>query len=202
MATYTDSESQSFDLSDDTSDDGVYTSNAPSSYRLTRFTRPLIDYVRNEWQTSAKYAHLPSSSTDRSRSDSPKWLQMIHSIVTAPRFRRYVLVYMSLLVSCIVGWKFVLSPRMQEHASLLRALDPNVKAEVGGWFGSNALPRFDYIEQLRTLDPALLPAEAAPEGGQPSQRRLIVIGDVHGCKSERAYIPSAYMAPVVLLNCT
>ncbi|EAU33545.1 conserved hypothetical protein [Aspergillus terreus NIH2624] len=182
MAAYPDSESQPFDYTSDSDDDGLYSSNTPApSYRLTRFTRPLVDYVRNEWQTSAKYTHLSPSSHDRS--DSPRWLQMILSIVAAPRFRRYVLVYLSLLVSCFLGWKFVLSPRLQEHASLLRALDPNVKQEVGGWFGTNALPRFDYIVQLRTLDPALLPAETAT-AGQPSQRRLIVIGDVHGCKTE------------------
>ncbi|KAL4895455.1 Ser/Thr protein phosphatase family [Aspergillus ambiguus] len=182
MAIYTDSETQSLDYSDDTSDDGLYGSNiGVPSYRLTRFTRPLIDYVRNEWQTSAKYSHLPSS---HDRSDTPRWLQMVLSIVTAPRFRRYVLVYLSLLISCFVGWKFVLSPRLQEHASLLRALDPNVKEEVGGWFGTNALPSFDYIVQLRTLDPALLPAETSEDAGDRGQRRLIMIGDVHGCKSE------------------
>ncbi|KAF9894553.1 hypothetical protein FE257_006438 [Aspergillus nanangensis] len=188
MATYPDSESQSFDLSDDTSDDGMYLSSshhkpAAPSYKLSRFTGPLIDYVRNEWQTNAKYAHLPSTG-DRRRSESPRWIQMIMSIVTAPRFRRYVLVYMSLFLAAVLGWTFLLSPQLQEHASLLRALDPQVKQEVGGWFGTNALPSFDDIVQLRTLDPALLPSHAVDQTGEAIPRRLIVIGDVHGCKVE------------------
>ncbi|THC88405.1 hypothetical protein EYZ11_012145 [Aspergillus tanneri] len=170
-------------MSDDSSDDGLYSSGP--SYRMTRYTRPLIDYVRNEWQIgTAKYSHLPTSTSTSERPETPRWIQMIVSIVTAPRFRRYVVVYMTLLLSCFVGWKFILSPRLQEHAALLRSLDPHVKDEVGGWFGSNALPTFDNVVQLRDLDPSYLPVEKTPDLGQPSQRRLIMIGDVHGCKEE------------------
>lgn len=175
---------ENIDMSDDTSDDGLYHQSGPS-YRLARFTRPLIDYVRNEWQMGTKYSHLPTSTSERP--ESPRWVQMITSIVTAPRFRRYVVVYLTLLVSCFVGWKFVLSPRLEEHSALLRSLDPNVKDEVGGWFGANALPTFDNIVQLRDLDPSYLPAEKAAEPNQLNQRRLIMIGDVHGCKEECAY---------------
>ncbi|KAH8423472.1 putative serine/threonine-protein phosphatase [Aspergillus melleus] len=172
---------ENIDMSDDTSDDGLYHQSGPS-YRLARFTRPLIDYVRNEWQMGTKYSHLPTSTSERP--ESPRWVQMITSIVTAPRFRRYVVVYLTLLISCFVGWKFVLSPRLEEHSALLRSLDPNVKDEVGGWFGANALPTFDNIVQLRDLDPSYLPAEKAAEPNQLNQRRLIMIGDVHGCKEE------------------
>lgn len=182
MVNYTSHEN--IDMSDDTSDDGLYHHSGPSN-RIARFTRPLIDYVRNEWQMGTKYSHLPTSSSERP--ESPRWIQMITSIVTAPRFRRYVVVYLSLLISCFVGWKFVLSPRLEEHSALLRSLDPQAKDEVGGWFGSNALPTFDNIVQLRDLDPSYLPAEKAAGPNQLNERRLIMIGDVHGCKEECAY---------------
>ncbi|EIT81217.1 Ser/Thr protein phosphatase family [Aspergillus flavus] len=174
------------DYADDSSDDGLHSfndnNNSASSYRLTKYARPLIDYVRNEWQSNPKYASLPTTNSDTS--DYPRWVQMLGSIVTAPRFRRYVLVYTTVLVSCWLGWKFVVSPRLEEHAAILHALDPQVKEEVGGWFGANALPRFDNIVQLRTLEPSLLPGEVTSESDEHGGRRLIFIGDVHGCKDE------------------
>lgn len=86
-----------------------------------------------------------------------------------------------------------MSPRLEEHAAILHALDPQVKEEVGGWFGANALPRFDNIVQLRTLEPSLLPGEVTSESDEHGGRRLIFIGDVHGCKDECAY--NAYNTP-------
>ncbi|KAE8386343.1 Metallo-dependent phosphatase-like protein [Aspergillus alliaceus] len=173
------------DYPDNTSDDTTPLSfthnNDIPSYRLTRYVRPLIDYARNEWQANPKYASLPTTNTD-DPSNSPRWVQMLGSIVTAPRFRRYVVVYMSVLVSCFVAWKFMISPRLEEHTAILRGLDPQTKEEVG-WFGANALPRFDDIVQLRTLEPSLVPADTVSGSGS-GEKRLIFIGDVHGCKVE------------------
>ncbi|KAE8137037.1 Metallo-dependent phosphatase-like protein [Aspergillus pseudotamarii] len=185
MARY--SNINNLDYTDDSSDDGLHSFNDDNnnvpSYRLTRYTRPLIDYVRNEWKINPKYASLPTTNTDTS-SDYPRWVQILGSIITAPRFRRYVVVYTTVLLSCWLGWKFIVLPRLEEHAAILRALDPQVKEEVGGWFGANALPRFDNMVQLRTLEPSLLPGEVASESDQHGGRRLIFIGDVHGCKDE------------------
>ncbi|PIG81693.1 Ser/Thr protein phosphatase family [Aspergillus arachidicola] len=173
MARY--SNIDNLDYTDDSSDDGLHSfndnNNSAPSYRLTKYTRPLIDYVRNEWQSNPKYASLPTTNSDTS--DCPRWVQMLGSIVTAPRFRRYVLVYTTVLVSCWLGWKFVVSPRLEEHAAILHALDPQVKEEVGGWFGANALPRFDNMVQLRTLEPSLLPGEVTSESDEHGGRRLI-----------------------------
>ncbi|KAB8258357.1 Metallo-dependent phosphatase-like protein [Aspergillus pseudonomiae] len=185
MARYSNLDNHDY-TDDDSSDDGLHSfndnnNNAPS-YRLTKYTRPLIDYVRNEWQTNPKYASLPLTNGDTS--NCPRWVQLLGSIVTAPRFRRYVVVYTTVLISCWTVWKFIVSPRLEEHAAILRALDPQTKEEVGGWFGANALPRFDNLVQLRTLEPSLLPGEVASESDPHGGRRLIFIGDVHGCKDE------------------
>ncbi|KAF7168784.1 hypothetical protein CNMCM5623_001758 [Aspergillus felis] len=182
MAAHADRES--LEISDDYSDDGFPRSRPGYSYRLNRYTRPLIDFARNEWQTSTKYTAL---SVSPDGSDSPQWVQMFMSIVTAPRFRRYAIIYLVLLVSCLGGWLFLLSPRLEEQEALLHSLDPSTKDDVGGWFGMNALPRFDNITHMRDLDTSLLPAINAQVDGQPSSRRLIFIGDVHGCKDERAF---------------
>ncbi|KAL4872491.1 hypothetical protein BDV12DRAFT_144422 [Aspergillus spectabilis] len=179
-----DREREALDFSNDISDDGLYhaTSSPSPPSRLTRYTRPLIDYVRDGWQNGgAKYTNLNPLSD---RTESPKWVQMVQSIVTAPRFRRYVVVYLSLVVACWAGWHFFLFPRLQENSAILESLGPKQKGRVGGWFGANALPELEDVVQLRDLDPALLPASLAPEDDKPSKRRLIVIGDVHGCKTE------------------
>ncbi|KAE8152023.1 hypothetical protein BDV25DRAFT_128318 [Aspergillus avenaceus] len=171
----------SFEFSDDSSDDGLFLNdnyNSSSSHRFTKYTRPLIDSVRNGWQFSPKYTSLPTTNVDTS--DCPRWFQMLGSIVAAPRFRRYVVVYLSVLISCWVGWKFFLSPRLEEQAAILRALDPQLKDGTRGWFGANAVPTMDNMVQLRTLEPSLLPAGP----GEYSGKRLIFIGDVHGCKIE------------------
>ncbi|KAL6238085.1 hypothetical protein BDW75DRAFT_202590 [Aspergillus navahoensis] len=182
---------EALDFSDDISEDGLchlHPSSSPPS-RLSRFTRPLIDYVRNEWQSSsgAKYSHLggASSSSVSDRSDTPKWAQIVLSIVAAPRFRRYVLVYLALLTACVLGWQFFLFPRLKENSAILTALDPKEKGNAGGWFGANAVPQLEDMIQLKTLDSALLPArEAKEDNSRHSSRRLVVVGDVHGCKEE------------------
>ncbi|KAL4913948.1 Metallo-dependent phosphatase-like protein [Aspergillus aurantiobrunneus] len=91
---------------------------------------------------------------------------MVLSIVTSPRFRRYAIVYLGLLVLCFLGWQFVLHPRSTNNSAIMTSSDSNQKVKVG------------------ELDPALLPASLAPEDDRSSGRRLIFIGDVHGCKPE------------------
>jgi hypothetical protein len=180
---------ETFDISDD---DGLYhrpPSSSPSG--LTRFTGPLINYVRNEWKSSAKYTQLPSASD---HSDPPQWVQMITSIVTVPRFRRYAIVCLSFAIFCVLGWHYILSPRLEERSAILNSLDPMQEDVVGGWFGANALPQLEKVVQLRELNKTLLPAAIVPEDDMPSERRLIFIGDVHGCKSECAYRPSCFIS--------
>lgn len=176
------------DLSDDNSDnesyprpDIYYYPQDPSSGRYSRYSRPLIDYVKNEWQTNA---HNQSSSS--SEDDLPQWARLILTMMAAPRFRRYLVINLLLLVSVFSLWKIFVTPQLKENATLVRSLDPQLKDEVGGWFGANSLPGFDDLVKIRTLSPSLLPADQAGEG--TSRRRLIVVGDVHGCKLECMFI--------------
>lgn len=169
------------EVSDDTDyDDGAHP--AVSSYPRS-FSRPLIDYVKNEWQHNPKYMSQ-SSSPDR---ELPHGIAFLLSIVTAPKFRRYFIVYVVLLITCFAGWKGMLSPRLKENAALVKSLDPHTKELVGGWFGANALPKFTDLVQIRTLDPSLLPGDEPSKANDQNRRRLIFVGDVHGCKDERMY---------------
>lgn len=183
---------ETFDISDISSDDGLHhspPSSSPSTF--TRFTSPLVNYIRNEWQSGAKYTQLPSAAD---QSDPPKWVQMILSIVRVPRFRRHAIVYLSLFIFCVLGWQYILSPRLEERSTILTSLDPRQEDIVEGWSGANALPQLEEVVQLRELNQTLLPAALVPEDGMSGGRRLIFIGDVHGCKSERAYLSSRFIS--------
>ncbi|KAJ5709134.1 Molybdenum cofactor biosynthesis MoeB [Penicillium malachiteum] len=154
---------------------------SPRASRFSRYSRPLIDSVRNGWQSHSNpaYHHL-SPDNDK----HPGWLQMAMSIIAAPRFRRYVIVYLTLFLLGWSGWSLILYPRLEERSSLLHALDPASKAEAGGWFGTNSLPRFDDLIQIRTLDPDFLPTVPLEGDADWKKKRLIIVGDVHGCKEE------------------
>ena len=61
------------------------------------------------------------------------------------------------------------------------SLDSRIKTGKG-WFGINMQPKFADIIQLEKLDRSLLPGETG--GKHEREKRLIVVGDVHGCVDE------------------
>ncbi|OJD24686.1 hypothetical protein ACJ73_03948 [Blastomyces percursus] len=155
--------------------------NSSSSYPRQPL-RPLVDYARNGWMAiEQKYSKLGANM----KVDAAKWwpacMKNLLTLLSAPRFRRYITVYVILVWICLGSWVGLVSPRLKEHTELSRALDMNARDGALGWFGSNALPKFEDLVYLRSLDPALLPSENT---NNPQQKRLIVIGDVHGCLDE------------------
>ncbi|QQK43277.1 Ser/Thr protein phosphatase family [Penicillium digitatum] len=60
---------------------------------------------------------------------------------------------------------------------------------MGKWFGANSSLQFDGLVQIRTLNPDLVPGDLARVGsGEFSRKRLIFVGDVHGCKEELVHL--------------
>lgn len=78
----------------------------------------------------------------------------------------------------------MLSPRLRESSLLDHALDPPSRVETNELFGANSMPSFDDLTLLQHLDPALVPGDLSAESGVKNHKRLIVVGDVHGCKDE------------------
>ncbi|KAI5287768.1 hypothetical protein KEM54_005757 [Ascosphaera aggregata] len=72
----------------------------------------------------------------------------------------------------------------QEEHLLLRSLDWRNRQRVGGWFGSNKVPEFSDLVFMKEIDKNLLPATQVVAAGERSSRRLVVVGDVHGCLDE------------------
>ena len=166
-------------------DDPDYYHASAAPGRLKRLSRPLIDSVRNGWQSHSNPAYHSLSYSPEPK--NPGLIEIFRSVVSAPRFRRYVLIYLTLLTLCWAGWAgwvFVLSPELQDRENVAQSLDPQMM-DKGGWFGTNLMPTFDHLIQIGTLDPALVPGAEAVAEGSKSGKRLIMIGDVHGCKEER-----------------
>jgi len=135
--------------------------------------RPLIDLVRNEWRTNPKYGQTHSLSPERS--GQPRWVRA----VAARRVRQYFIVYLLLLGACWLSWKWYIKPKWEEHIVLSESLDERMRTGMG-WFGSNMRPVFNDMVQMKTLDRKLVPGV----GGKGARKRLVIVGDVHGCKDE------------------
>ncbi|KAG5291870.1 serine/threonine phosphatase [Histoplasma ohiense] len=147
--------------------------------------RPLIYYVTNGWMTAEqKHSNLGPNSKAGGSNYCPASMKGLLILASAPRLRRYIIVYLILLWICLGSWIKLVSPRLREHNDLLRALDPNFGDGLRGWFGLNSMPKFNDLVYLRSLDPTLLPGEKEPAADNPHKKRLIVIGDVHGCLDE------------------
>ena len=144
-----------------------------SAYQPYQKRRPLVDFIRNEWRTNPYTPSASSSSPGSPSYSSPTWIQ----VCSAPRVRRYMLLLLMLLSLTLGNWRYWAGPTWTEHRLLSQSLKERMKSGEG-WFGENMRPEFLDMVQVKTLDQGLIPAS---EG----QKRLIVIGDVHGCNDER-----------------
>jgi hypothetical protein len=131
--------------------------------QFTQYSHSLIDSARKSWQSISQRdaQRAPISPADDAK--SPRWLQTAYTAASAPRFRRYALIYLTFLILAWIGWRVLLPPLRERTSSEL-----------------------DDLIRIRTLDSDLVPTDLADlDAGTKSQKRLIIVGDVHGCKDER-----------------
>ncbi|KAJ5518236.1 Molybdenum cofactor biosynthesis MoeB [Penicillium expansum] len=159
-------DSYPLDFESNSADSDLYptTAHHPShSNQFPQYSRPLIDSARNAWQTRAPEGSQHTSSSPADDIKSPGWSQM----ASAPRFRQ-MLTYGALFIFAWIGWRMLLSPRLQGQNSL----NPTSKAEIGGWFGANSSPQFDGL--VRILVQLLEKVSFNQKGGD----HLIFVGDL------------------------
>ncbi|KAL8813015.1 MAG: hypothetical protein Q9200_000602 [Gallowayella weberi] len=147
-----------------------YPSSKPSSYayRYSQYRRPLIDLVHNKWRTAAASPDFSPSSPA-----APSFSQ----IVSAPKFRRYLMIFLLVLLTLWTSWRWYGKPLWEDHKVWNNALD-NQLGRGAAWYGLNMRPAFRDMIQLQTWDRSSL-------GQTGGKKRLIFIGDIHGCYDER-----------------
>lgn len=167
-----------------------YHTSHPSSYTvgLSRpHSRPLIDLVTNEWRNHPKYAD-DLLATDTAADDDDSFFDFSekgffetvrHSSMRLSRriprrIQRAILIYGILLALLWIGWKDFVKPDWE----LRSAMDTSLSKADDQVFGTNMRPAFNDMIQVKELDEQFLPE--AHDG-----KRLVVVGDVHGCKEDR-----------------
>jgi hypothetical protein len=145
--------------------------------------RPLIDRVTNEWQKNPKYHDIGDAYSE------DEYGQFVYSgkpqrLWCCPfglprRPRRLLALYVIFLVTALWVWRYLLKPNM-DHDFMLDMSMQSALNRGNKDFGINARPQFADMVQLRHLDSKYLPG--ATHSGIS---RLVIVGDVHGCKAER-----------------
>ncbi|KKY23243.1 putative ser thr protein phosphatase family [Diplodia seriata] len=141
--------------------------------------RPLIDNVTNQWRKDASDDDDDDDDDfyyrDKRNWYTPALVTLIAAQRIPRRIQRAIFTVLASIAFMAISWKWLLGPYWAEQNSLSNAL---VGPQKWGYFGANARPAFTDMVQVKTLDPSLLPTSAA------DSQRLVVVGDVHGCKSE------------------
>lgn len=142
------------------------------AYPAQPLGRPLIDFIRNEWRHTTSDNSVPGTPT-------------CEQVIIAPKFRRYFCTFFLLLSLFLMNWIWWLGPTLRENSALNKSVILARIRPGQGVFGSNMRAEFRDMIQLKTIDEKLIPTK----GGR---RRLIVIGDVHGCRDECAFYCNQY----------
>ena len=136
--------------------------------------RYLVDLIKNDWKNTPDTPSSSLAPTSSHDLEAPTWVQ----VCFAPRVQRSVLGFVILFFLVWGNWSTWIGTRWGE-SDILKTSAKERMQNSEGWFGENRRPEFLDMVHIGTLDEKLLP-------GQEHERRLIVIGDVHGCSDERA----------------
>ena len=108
-----------------------------------------------------------------------KIVDFLPSIRIPRRVQRWLVIYLLLLAVFWFCWLYWVAPAIDEEKRLDDAFESAEKK--GNKFGTNVTPSFTDMPHVKILPDHLIP------GRERGDRRLIIIGDVHGCKDECMY---------------
>ncbi|KAF1808539.1 Metallo-dependent phosphatase [Eremomyces bilateralis CBS 781.70] len=164
----------------------------------TTSRRPLIDYVTNEWQTRnnhladpalnpAEFADEDYTSFLSDLSDAPPpWLPLLLRLLRARltrRARRCLVACLVFLVLVCVAWTLWVGPNLAEATALDRSLQSVRRSEQ--YFGGNGAVRLEGMRNVAGLEGRWVPGRGEAKGeGVGADNRLVIVGDVHGCREE------------------
>jgi hypothetical protein len=106
-----------------------------------------------------------------------KWRAAItHTTNRVPRrLQRYFVIYVICVFVVLVGWLIYWGPHYAAYKQEIRAMDHPTEET----FGKNKRPEFGGMVQVKKLEEKFLPK---------GEGRLIVVGDVHGCREELEHL--------------
>ena len=141
-------------------------------------TKPLISFVKNDWQ----HKKSPRSSSPSPADEDicpPGWSE----ILCSRAFKRWLVLYLLLMLMVWTWWFKFYGPEYVEDNYLKESLIARSKTG-GGHFGMNRRVSFAGLIQLKQLDRRLVPGS---DVDGVKKRRLVIVGDIHGCIDEREF---------------
>lgn len=152
--------------------------------------KPLIERVTNEWRSNPKYTdfydrHKEDDYGQFVMTDHPRHKSRYCPIRLPRKPQRLLALYFGFLFCMFILWRSWIKPSLDETDRL----DTSIynAAIYGKKFGSNARPEFSDMIQVQYMDSRHIPGHSSA-----SPKRIIFIGDVHGCKAECKYLNPYY----------
>ena len=146
------------------------------AYQLPRHRQPLVNLIRNQWQADIRTSGGPVSPGH----NDPSY-PTLFQLLSAPRLRRWLILFFVSIFFLFIYWVRHGAEAWNEQRILRNAVNGRMDSDMG-WFGTNMLPEFVGMTHVKQLKRDLVPQV----GGK---RRLIFVGDVHGCHDERTISP-------------
>ncbi|KAL8820085.1 MAG: hypothetical protein Q9191_007588 [Dirinaria sp. TL-2023a] len=141
------------------------------AYQLPRHRQPLVNFIRNGWQADSRTTGGPLSPNQ----NDPGY-PTLSQLLSAPRLRRWLILFIVSIVFLFIYWARHGADSWNEQRILRNAVSGRIHSDAG-WFGTNMLPEFVGMTHVKQLKRDLVPQVG-------SSRRLIFVGDVHGCHDE------------------
>ena len=159
------------------------TAESPASWRGAE-RQPLIDQISNNWQNEKGGLQGREAYGDDERGysccdleEDASFPSTIRDLVGSRRIRRMLGLLLLVAVAAYYAWSRYLQPAMAEEWLYKEGF---VEQKNGSYGVAKGGHDKDLVH-IQNLEPHLLPGgKADPDG----KRRLVFIGDIHGCKKE------------------
>ncbi|KAK5726709.1 hypothetical protein LTR15_002597 [Elasticomyces elasticus] len=165
-----------------------YTPRGPGLDTRQRMTtsyghKPLIDQVTNGWRGDVKISeesgdYEPGFCDIEDEGSCPN---VSRDIVRSRRFRRMLALVAVFAILAYYAWQAYLRPRLLEDWEFKEGF---MSGRGNGTYGMARSGDFDGTA-IKDIDAALVPGGKADH---EAKRRLVFIGDIHGCKKELLHL--------------
>lgn len=135
--------------------------------------RPLIDYVNDRDLDVSDEEDAFYAVDEGDYLLHPKWRAMITRTTNRipRRLQRYFVIYLFAAIVLLISWRLYIGPQYAAYEAEQAVLDAAAKLEPA----KSATPTFQDMLLVKDLEEKYLPK---------GEGRLVVVGDVHGCKEE------------------